>query len=226
MLPMRLFGSRAFSSANATSFFLYASLFGAVFFMAQFLQAGLGYGPLGTGVRLLPWTATVFAVAPVAGALADRIGERPFMAAGLLLQTVGMAWIGLIAAPSLAYPQLVAPLVIAGCGVSMALPAAQRSAVGAVAPSEIGKASGTFTMLRQLGGVFGVAVLVAVFAGAGGYASPRAFTDGFAPAIGVAAALSLAGMVAALATPGRRPATEAAPAPAQAVPVLQGEGGP
>jgi hypothetical protein len=117
-------------------------------------------------------------------------------------------------------------LVIAGCGVSMAVPATQRSAVGAVAPSEIGKASGAFTMLRQLGGVFGVAVLVAVFAGAGGYAYPRAFTDGFAPAMGVAAALSLAGMVAALAAPGRRPAPEAAPAPAQAVPALLGEGGP
>jgi MFS family permease len=102
MLPMRLFGSRAFSSANATSFFLYASLYGAVFFMAQFLQAGLGYGPLDTGVRLFPWTATLFAVAPVAGALADRIGERPFMAAGLLPQAVGMAWIGLIAQPGLA----------------------------------------------------------------------------------------------------------------------------
>ena len=62
------------------------SLFGAVFFLAQFLQTGLGYGPLGAGLRLLPWTVTLFFVAPVAGALVDRFGERPFMVAGLLLQ--------------------------------------------------------------------------------------------------------------------------------------------
>ena len=57
--------------------------------MSQFLQAGLGYGPLDAGLRLLPWTATLFFVAPVAGELVDRFGERP--SAGPLLQAVGMA---------------------------------------------------------------------------------------------------------------------------------------
>jgi hypothetical protein len=60
-------------------------------------------------------------------------------------------------------------------------------------------------MMRELGGVFGVAIAVAVFAATGSYASPAAFTDGFAPAIGVAAALAFAGAVAGLALPGRRP---------------------
>ena len=70
-------------------------------------------------------------------------------------------------------------------------------------PEAIGKAAGTNSMLRELGGVFGIAIAVAVFAGAGGYASPAAFIDGFAPAITVAAALSLAGAVAGLALPAR-----------------------
>ena len=83
------FRSRAFSAGNAAIFFTFASLFGAVFFYAQLLQTGLGYGPLGAGLRLLPWTATFITVAPVAGALADRIGERPLMVAGLSLQAVG-----------------------------------------------------------------------------------------------------------------------------------------
>ena len=143
------------------------SLFGAVFFMAQFLQIAQGHGPLDAGVRLLPWTATLFVVAPLAGARVSRVGERPFIAGGLLLQAVGMAWIALIAEPGVAYGRLVAPLVLAGAGVSMAMPAAQSAVVGAVARDQIGRASATFNALRQLGGAFGVAILVAVFAGGG-----------------------------------------------------------
>jgi len=76
-----------------------------------------------------------------------------------------------------------------------------------IAPQHIGKASGIFTTMRQLGGAFGVAILVAVFAGAGSYASPQAFSDGFVPAIAVAAALSLTGAIAGLAAPRRQDAT-------------------
>jgi EmrB/QacA subfamily drug resistance transporter len=204
MLPMGLFRSRAFSAGNASIFFLTASLFGAVFFLAQFLQTSLGYGPLSAGLRLMPWTATLFIVAPVAGSLVNRLGERPLIAGGLALQGIGMAWIGLIASPGIAYASMVPALVVAGCGVSMAMPAAQNVVMGAVDPAAVGKASGTFNMLRQLGGVFGVAILVAVFASAGGYASAQAFSDGFAPAIGVTAGLSLVGAVSALALPARR----------------------
>ena len=206
MLPMRFFRSRAFSAGNVSVFFSVASLFGAVFFLAQFLQTGLGYGPLDAGLRLLPWTLTLFFVAPVAGALVDRFGERPFMVAGLTLQGIGMAWIAAIADPGMAYAELIAPLIVAGCGVSMSFPAAQNSVVGSVPVEAVGKAAGTNSMMRELGGVFGIAILVAVFAGAGGYASPQEFTDGFAPALGVTAGLSFVGALVGLGLPGRRPA--------------------
>ncbi|MPZ61549.1 MAG: DHA2 family efflux MFS transporter permease subunit [Propionibacteriales bacterium] len=215
MLPMRFFRSAAFSAGNAAIFLLFGSLFGAVFFVAQFLQTGLGYGPLGAGLRLTPWVVTLLIVAPIAGTFADRIGERPLMVGGLSLQAVGMAWIGLIAAPGLAYADLVAPLVVAGCGVSMAIPAAQNSVLGAVDSVEGGKASGVSSMSRELGGVFGIAVLVAVFAGSGGYASAAAFVDGFAPAIGGSAVLASAGAVVGLRLPGRRTPTEPAQAELQ-----------
>ena len=114
------------------------------------------------------------------------------------------------------------PSVVAGIGVSMAIPAAQNSVVGSFALEDVGKAAGANSMMRELGGVFGIAVAVAVFAGAGSYASADAFLDGFAPAIGVVAALSLAGAVVALALPGRRSAPEVAPA--RAVPALEAEG--
>jgi EmrB/QacA subfamily drug resistance transporter len=204
MLPMRFFRSRAFSAGNAAIFFTFASLFGAVFFFAQLLQTGLGYGPLDAGLRLIPWTATFMTVAPIAGALADRFGERPFMVGGLLLQAVGMGWIALIAEPGLEYSEFVLPAIVAGVGVSMAIPAAQNSVVGSVALEALGKAAGTNSMMRELGGVFGIAIAVAVFAAAGSFASANAFLDGFAPAIAVTAALSLAGAIAGTALPGRR----------------------
>jgi EmrB/QacA subfamily drug resistance transporter len=211
MLPMGFFRSRAFSAGNAAIFLTFASLFGAVFFYAQLLQTALGYGPLGAGLRLLPWTATFMTVAPIAGALADRIGERPLMVAGLSLQAAGLAWLALIVEPGMAYSEMLAPFIVGGVGVSMAIPAAQNSVVGSVAMDALGKAAGTNSMMRELGGVFGIAVVVAVFAGAGSYASAQAFTDGFAPAMLVAAGLALAGAVAGLALPGRRVTAVAIP---------------
>ena len=224
MLPMRFFRSRAFSAGNAGVFFLFASLFGAVFFLAQFLQTGLGHGPLAAGLLLAPWTGTLFVVAPVAGALTDRIGERPLLVGGLALQAAGMAWIALIAEPGVAYGALVAPLIVAGIGASMAIPPAASSVVGAVAPEEVGKAAGANSMLRELGGVFGIAILVAVFAGAGSYASAEAFSEGFTPAIAVSAAMSLIGAMVAIGVPGRPRTTEPTRRP-QSVPALNTEGG-
>jgi EmrB/QacA subfamily drug resistance transporter len=209
MLPMRLFRSMAFSAGSAASFLLFASLYGSVFFLAQFLQTGLGYTPLEAGLGLIPWTAALLVVAPVAGVLADRFGDRPILVGGLALSAAGMGWLALIAAPDLVYPQIVVPLVVSGIGNSMAIPAVQNAIIGAVAPGEVGKASGANSMVQELGGVFGVAIVVAVFAAAGSYLSAQSFTDGFAPAIGVCAALSLVGALAGIGIPGRPKATEA-----------------
>ena len=218
MLPIEFFRSRSFSAGNVAIFLTFASLFSAVFFYAQLLQVGQGYGPLGAGLRLVPWTATFITVAPIAGALSDKIGERPLMVAGLALQAAGMAWVALIAAPGLPYSHMLAPFIVGGVGTSMAIPSAQNSVVGGVEETDIGKAAGANSMMRELGGVFGVAVAVAVFAASGSYASPASFVSGFGPAIGVAAGLSLIGAIAGLALPGRRPAARVA-----AVPALEGQ---
>jgi EmrB/QacA subfamily drug resistance transporter len=217
MLPMRFFRSGAFTLANAANFGLIGSMYGTLFFLAQYLQTALGFGPFGAGLRLMPWTGTLLICAPVAGNLADRLGERRFIAGGLLLQAAGVGWLALIARPDLAYPQMLLPLVISGCGISMAMPATQKAAISAVSVREIGQASGAFNMLRQLGGVFGIAIVVSVFAATGSFGSPQGFTDGFGPAMAVAAALALAGAAAALGVPGR-PRTHHAPAITSAAP--------
>jgi EmrB/QacA subfamily drug resistance transporter len=206
MLPMRFFRLRAFATANPANFCVFASLYGTLFFLAQYFQTALGDGPLAAGLRLMPWTATLMVCAPIAGRLADRYGERTFMVIGLLLQSVAMGWIAVVADTDTAYLQLLPALVVGGVGLTMAMPAAQKAVVGAVQPQEIGQASGAFMMLRILGGVFGVAVTVAVFAGSGGYASAEEFSAGFTAAMTAVAAFAVVGMLVALGVPGKRPA--------------------
>ncbi|HEX4093767.1 MAG TPA: MFS transporter [Trebonia sp.] len=210
MLPMGLFAARGFSAGNAVTLFLNASTTGAVFFMAQFLQVGLGLDPLQAGLRLLPWGLAPLLIAPRAGRLADRIGDRPLIVSGLALQGAALAWIAIIATPHESYPGMIAPLFISGAGLGLAIPAVTKAVVGSVPPADIGKASGAFSTMRQLGGAFGVAILAAVFAAAGSYASAAAFSRGFAPAMAAAASLALAGGLIALALPGRQTRTRPA----------------
>jgi EmrB/QacA subfamily drug resistance transporter len=208
MLPPRMFARRGFAAGSAANFLFSAALFSAVFFMAQFQQISLGQGPLEAGLRLLPWTGSVFIVAPIAGSLTHRVGERALVTAGVTMQAAGMGWIALIASPEIAYWHLIAPMLIAGAGIAMAIPSAQSAVMGAVAPADIGRASGVYMTMRQLGGVFGLAIAVAVFTGAGSYVSPGAFSDGFVAALGVATGLSfMAALVAAL-LPRRTPQME------------------
>jgi EmrB/QacA subfamily drug resistance transporter len=218
MLPMRFFRVRAFATANPANFAVFASLYGTLFFLAQYFQTVMGDGPLEAGLRLMPWTATLMICAPIAGRLSDTFGERNFVVGGLLLQTLGMGWITLVADTDTGYLELLPALVVGGIGLTMAMPAAQKAVVGAVQPQEIGQASGAFMMLRILGGVFGVAVSVAVFAGLGGYSSPAEFSSGFTGAMGVVTAFAFVGMVIATGIPGKR-----SPAPQPTSPAAAAE---
>ncbi|HEX5191753.1 MAG TPA: MFS transporter [Solirubrobacteraceae bacterium] len=221
MLPPSLFASRTFSAGNAANFLLSACLFGAVFFMAQFQELSLGQGPLSAGLRLLPWTATLFVVAPIAGNVVGRVGARPLIALGLALQALGMGWIAAIGSAQMAYGSMIAPLVIAGAGISLAIPSVQSAVLNAVGQADLGNAAGVSMMMRQLGGAFGVAITVAVFAAAGRYGSPVAFAAGFRSAIFVAAGFSALAALCALAMPGRRArAASRGPADASVEPAM------
>ncbi len=203
MIPARLFRSPAFSAGNAAIFMINASLSGVIFLMPQFQQVVAGQGPLGSGLRLLPWGIAPFLIGPRAGALADRVGERVLVITGSLLQAAGVAWIAVAAGPGTSYLALVTPMVIMGTGFALAIPAVTRSVTSTVPPADIGTASAAFTTMRQLGGAFGVAVLGAAFAATGSYATPADFSHGFTTAFAVAAGLALAGTAAGVILPGR-----------------------
>jgi MFS family permease len=197
MLPLGYFRLRAFSSANAVIFFQFLSLLGSLFMITQLFQIGLGDSPLEAGLRIMVWTGMPMLVAPAAGALAGRVGARPFMVGGLVLQAAGFALLAYVVEPGVSYPAMVPALVVAGTGTGMIFATTAEAATSAVPAGDSGVAAGTNTALRELGGVFGIAILAAVFAHNGGYSSPASFIDGFKPALWVAAAIAAAGVAAA-----------------------------
>jgi MFS family permease len=209
MLPMRFFRSRTFALANSASFLMFFGMFGSIFLLAQFFQSIQGYSPLQAGLRILPWTLAPMFIAPVAGALSDRIDPRLILGSGLTLQSAALAWIGLVSSPTVPYSELVAPFVLAGVGMALFFAPMANVVLSAVRPVEEGQASGANNAIRELGGVFGVAVLAAVFSHVGGYGSAQAFSDGMNTAALVGASVVAAGAVAAFMIPRRRRTQEA-----------------
>jgi MFS family permease len=145
------------------------------------------------------------------------------MAVGLAMQAAGLGWLAAVSTPTVAYTTLVPPFVIAGIGMALFFAPVANVVLSAVSPREEGQASGANNAIRELGGVFGVAVLASVFTSRGGYESGQAFVDGLVPAIWVGAVVVAVGALAALLIPRRRrpakseaesgdlvPATEAA----------------
>jgi len=203
MLPMHLFRSRAFAAANTVSLLMYFGMFGSIFLLSQFFQAVQGYNPFEAGLRVLPWTAMPAVVAPIAGSVTGRIGARPILVAGLALMAIGLAWLAAILTPTVPYPAVVPAFVVSGIGMGLFFAPIANVVLSAVRPEEEGKASGANNALREIGGVFGVAALAAVFSANGSYATGQAYVNGLVPAVWVGAAVVAASAVVALAIPGR-----------------------
>jgi MFS family permease len=188
---------------------MFFGMFGSILLLTQFLQTVQGYSPLESGLRILPWTAMPIFIAPIAGALSDRIGGRPLMAAGLALQAVALGWLAAVSTPTVDYLTLVPAFVVAGVGMALFFAPVANVVLSAVRPEEEGQASGANNAIRELGGVFGVAVLASVFSSYGGYESGLTFVDGLASAVWAGAAVVAVGALAALLIPPRRRATPA-----------------
>ncbi|MEU9252917.1 DHA2 family efflux MFS transporter permease subunit [Streptomyces sp. NPDC048270] len=221
MLPMRLFRNRGFLGINAASLLMFLGMFGSIFLLSQFLQGVAGYSPTEAGLRMLPWTGMPMIVAPISGILSDRIGGRPVIAVGLALQALGLGWFAAILTADVSYAAQLPALIISGIGMGLYFAPASNVLMSTVTPADQGKASGTNTALREVGGALGVAVLASVFAAQGGYESPQAFTDGTIPALWIGAvAVALAAAFALLLPgrpkPSRTPAADVPSAPGTA----------
>ncbi len=221
MLPMRLFRDRTFTLVNVASLFMYFGMFGSIFLLAQFFQTVQTYGPLGSGLRLLPWTLAPIFVAPIAGALSDRIDPKRIIAVGLTMQAGALVWLGLVSTPTTSYSTLIAPFIVAGIGMALFFAPVANVVLTSVPVEDEGKASGANNGIRELGGVFGVAILAAVFSHVGGYGSGQSFVDGMVPAVIAGGAVVGLGALAAMAIPARRRHRAAVPAPDRLEPATE-----
>jgi EmrB/QacA subfamily drug resistance transporter len=202
MLPLYFFKSRAFSMSNIASLLMYFGMFGSIFLLSQFLQVVQGYSPFQAGLRILPWTLAPIFVAPIAGASSDKVGGGLLMGVGLAMQAFGLAWLGMVISPTVDYAQLILPFVISGIGMGLFFAPVANVVLSAVRPHEEGQASGANNAIREVGGVFGVAILGAVFIAFGGNLfSPQAFVDGMKPAILIGSVFVAAGAAAAFFIP-------------------------
>src|ERR671931_635668 len=203
MLPMRFFRNRVFALANAASLLMFFGMFGSIFLLSQFFQTVQGYSPLGSGLRILPWTLMPMFVAPIAGALSDKIGGARIMGIGLTLQAAGLGSMAALSTATIPYWQLVGPFMVSGLGMAMFWAPVANVVLSAVRTDEEGQASGAQNAIRELGGVFGVAVLASVWTHYGSYRTGASFVDGMTPAVWVGAVIVLLGAVAAFAIPRR-----------------------
>jgi EmrB/QacA subfamily drug resistance transporter len=210
LLPLRLFRDRSFSIANIVGLTFSFGVFGAIFILIQFLQIVQGYSPLEAGVLTMPWTMAPMIVAPLAGLVAPRIGTRPLIVAGLVLQATGLYWIAAVTTETVAYSALLPAFIFAGVGMGLVFAPLSTAVLATMVPDDHAKASGTNATLREIGVALGIAALTAIFVGAGGQLTPTGYVDAAVPAIAAGAtALALSALIALALPAGRASRPEA-----------------
>ncbi|MCU1407346.1 MAG: transporter [Glaciihabitans sp.] len=197
LLPLRLFRDRSFTLANAVGLTFSFGAFGSVFILIQFLQIVQGASPLEAGVQTMPWTLAPMIIAPLAGIISPRVGTRVLIVAGLFSLALGIGWLGLTMTADVSYLRMLPGFILAGLGMGLVFAPSSTAVLVNMAPDDHAKASGTNSTLREVGVALGIAVLTAVFTGAGGELTPTGYVDAAIPAVLVGAAvLALAGIIA------------------------------
>jgi EmrB/QacA subfamily drug resistance transporter len=204
LLPLRLFRDRSFTIANVVGLGFSFGMFGSVFILIQFLQIVQGYSPLEAGVATMPWTLAPMFVAPLAGAFAPRVGTRTLIVAGLAFQAVALAWLALTMSAEVPYAELVGAFILAGVGMGLVFAPSSTAVLAHIVPADTAKASGTNSTIREIGIALGIAVLTAVFTGAGGELTPTGYVEAAIPAVATGAAVIAATALAALLLPAGR----------------------
>ncbi|MDF2444418.1 MAG: hypothetical protein JWR01_2621 [Subtercola sp.] len=204
LLPLRLFRDRSFSISNIVGVVFSFGIFGSVFILIQFLQIVQGHSPLEAGLMTMPWTMAPLIVAPLTGLITPRIGTRAPIVAGLALQAAGIVWLSAILSADASYASMIGPFLFAGIGMGLVFAPSSTAVLVNMTPADQAKASGTNSTLREIGVALGIAVLTAVFTGAGGQLTPTGYVDAAIPAVFVGgAALAAAALLALLLPSGR-----------------------
>jgi MFS family permease len=168
MVDFRFFRSRSFAGANLVAFIVSFAMLATFFFFALYLQNVRGYSPLQTGVRFLPMTVVIIFAGPIAGRLSDKIGPRPLMTIGLVLNAISLFWQGHLEADT-AYTTLLGSFILMGLGMGLIMSPMSTAAMNSVDPAKAGVASGVLSMSRMGGGTCGVAAMGALISGLGGH---------------------------------------------------------
>ncbi|HEY5473714.1 MAG TPA: MFS transporter, partial [Candidatus Limnocylindrales bacterium] len=161
MLQLRFFQNRTFAAAATVAGFISFGMFGIFFFLTLFLQNVQGYSAFQMGLRSLPMTGAIIIVAPLAGQIAGRIGPRIPMTVGLTIVGVGMLLMQRIS-PDMPYSALWWNLMMLGVGMGLVMTPMTAAVMGAVPRERAGMASATSNASREVGGVFGIALLGAI----------------------------------------------------------------
>jgi EmrB/QacA subfamily drug resistance transporter len=222
LLPLRLFRDRSFTVANLVGLTFSFGIFGSIFILIQFLQIVQGHTPLEAGLMTMPWTLAPMVIAPLTGLLSPRTGTRLPIVLGLSFLAIAMGWLAVTMSATVAYIDLVPAFLLAGIGMGLVFAPSSTAVLANMVPNDHAKATGTNSTLREIGVALGVAVLTAVFTGAGGELTPTGYVDAAVPAIVVGASvLALAAAIGLTLPHGRRapaatpaPATPATPSPA------------
>jgi EmrB/QacA subfamily drug resistance transporter len=210
LLPLRLFRDRSFSVANLVGISFSFGVFGSVFILIQFLQIVQGASPLAAAVQTTPWTLAPMIVAPLAGIIAPKVGTRLLVVVGLALSAIAMFWLALAISPDVPYLTMLPPFIMAGVGMGLVFAPMSTAVLSTMTPADHAKASGANSTLREIGTALGIAVLTAVFTGAGGQLTPTGYVDAAIPAVFVGAAVLAASALVALLLPAGRSTTKAA----------------
>ncbi|MCI4657066.1 DHA2 family efflux MFS transporter permease subunit [Cryobacterium zhongshanensis] len=213
LLPLRLFRDRSFTVANLVGLTFSFGIFGSIFILIQFLQVVQGHTPLEAGLMTMPWTLAPMVVAPLTGLLSPRTGTRLPIVLGLSFLAIAMGWLAIEMSATVAYITLVPAFLLAGVGMGLVFAPSSTAVLANMVPNDHAKATGTNSTLREIGVALGVAVLTAVFTGAGGELTPTGYVDAAVPAIVVGASVLALAAVIGLALPHGRRAPAATPVP-------------
>jgi predicted MFS family arabinose efflux permease len=163
LIDVTLFTNLRFSAASGAVTVAFFALFGFIFMITQFMQMLQGFGPLGTGVRILP-VALSIAIGSVLGTrlAVSRIGTKAIVFVGLLMMAASFAWISVIDL-SVSYLEMAMQMVLLGGGLGLTTAPATDSIMGVVRPEQAGAGSAVNDATRQVGGTLGVAVIGSIF---------------------------------------------------------------